>query len=68
MPKVIPISKLEDARNKVTSLDGDVTAYTDDQYPSALAVKKALDSLIESGVSSTRIKEILASIVEGDDK
>ena len=39
MPKIIPVENIENNVNKVTSLSGDLS---DDQYPSAKAVKSAL--------------------------
>lgn len=41
MPKVIPIEKLEDIRNKVTVISKD---STDNEYPSAKAVYNAIGS------------------------
>lgn len=44
MPKIIPIGSVEDIRNKVTSIDGEVN---DEQYPSAKAVKEAIYNVVE---------------------
>ena len=42
MPRIIPVENIEDVRNKIDSLDGEVS---DEQYPSAKAVKDALENV-----------------------
>ena len=42
MPKIIPIENIEDTRNRVDSLEGELSS---EQYPTAQAVKDYIDKL-----------------------
>lgn len=59
MPKIIPIENIEDIRNKVTSLEGELT---DEQYPSAKAVSDALTNMTPGDIDLSSKQDKIADV------